>query len=503
MLKNQLNYLFIKIYLIILLLILPYIDSQQIKLPLKLINTTFSKYKIAKTIYIKKNSLLNINLLKNNKKRYLSDSKDTLSANIDILSSFLFATEIEIGSNNQKFNVVLDTGSQILWVPEVNSNNTNTEIKNYYEPKKSKTSKDIGKSFEIFYGTGYCKGNYYQDMINFLSNEKYNIIFGSANKSMFDVEGADGIMGLAKSYSYYLLSPLLTLKKNGLIKSTSFSFKYESKLQQLFFYAGEPHSDFNTNNIAFCNLLSNTNYEKMLWACKLNSFGLVKNINNITDDRNIFAKADISVILDTGTNVLLLPYYLIYEMEEKLKNFNCVIGSTSVDDFGSESAFAVCFDIYNIPDISLQFGDYVLILNKYKMYFMIDLGLGITGYILNVHFQKDLGTAIIGQHFFTEFHTLFDSENNILKFYSDNKEKIINLKKYNNNKNNNNDDIEEGSSILRVFFVIFVIFLLVGFICYRNKKKRMMENVNQFEWMGQSKDNNDKFNNINNYNAMV
>ena len=224
----------------------------------------------------------------------------------------------------------------------------------------------------------------------------------------------------------------------------------------MFFYAGKPHSDFNTNNIAFCNLLSNSNYEKMLWACKLNIFGLIKNINNITDDSNIFAKADISVILDTGTNVLLLPYYLIYEIEEKLRKFNCVIGSTSVDDFGSEAAFIVCFDIYNIPDISLQFGDYVLILNKYKMYFMIDLGLGITGYILNIHFQKNLETAIIGQHFFTEFHTLFDSENNILKFYSDNKEKIINLKKY-NNKNNNNYDDEENESILRVFFVIFVI----------------------------------------------
>ena len=33
----------------------------------------------------------------------------------------LFATEIEIGSNSQKFNVILDTGSQILWVPEINS----------------------------------------------------------------------------------------------------------------------------------------------------------------------------------------------------------------------------------------------------------------------------------------------------------------------------------------------------------------------------------------------
>ena len=146
----------------------------------------------------------------------MSDSQATLTANIDILYSQLFAAEIEIGSNNQKFNVILDTGSQILWVPEINSNNSNIYIENFYEPQKSKTSKNFNKGFEVFYGTGYCKGYYYQDVINFLSKEKYNILFGSANTSNFDVDGADGIMGLAKTYSIYLLSPLLTLKKNGI-----------------------------------------------------------------------------------------------------------------------------------------------------------------------------------------------------------------------------------------------------------------------------------------------
>lgn len=126
-------------------------------------------------------------------------------------------------------------------------------------------------------------------------------------------------MGLAKTYSIYLLSPLLTLKKNGILQSSSFSFKYDNKFRKLYFYAGKPHSDFNSKNVAFCNLLSNNNYEKMLWACNLKSFGLIQNISNIDDKSNIFAKADISVILDTGTNLLLLPDYLIYLIEEKLR----------------------------------------------------------------------------------------------------------------------------------------------------------------------------------------
>ena len=88
------------------------------------------------------------------------------------------------------------------------------------------------------------------------ANEKYNIIFGSANNSIFDVDGAEGIMGLAKTYKNYLLSPLLTLQKNGKIKDSSFSFKYDNKKEQLFFYVGKQHFDFNGKNVGFCNLLS-------------------------------------------------------------------------------------------------------------------------------------------------------------------------------------------------------------------------------------------------------
>ena len=127
--------------------------------------------------------------------------------------------------------------------------------------------------------------------------------------------------------------------------------------------------------------------------------------------------------------------------------------------------------------------------------------MGIKAYILNIHFQKNLGIAIIGQNFFTEFHTLFDSENNVLKFYSDNKDKIINIKKYNNKKNDNYE--EEGSSTLKVLFVIIVILLIIGYLYYRNKNKKMMENENQFQWMGQNNGTSSKYNNINSYNAMV
>ena len=476
------------LHFFIIFLLIQDINSQQIIYPLKLIKSNYTKYPLAKNIFIKITSLKTINFNSFQKiQNFGQNSKEFLTSSIDILSSNLFATEIHIGSNNQKLNVILDTGSQILWVPENNSFTSNTEI-NFYEPKESKTAQYLNKEFEIYYGTGYCRGYMYKDLIDFLYKDKYYIFLGSANYSIFDVEGADGILGLAKSYPNYLLSPIFTLKNNGVIQSASFSFKFDSMNNNLFMYVGQPHKDFNSKNVAFCNLLSNTNYEKMLWACKLNNFGFIKNKSIINSDENLFVKANISVIFDTGTNMILLPYDLIIAMKDKIKKYNCIIGSSSAYFSEQSFSFIVCFDIDKIPDISLQFDNYILILNKYKMFFEIDFNYGIKGYFLNIQFQKQLGIAIIGQNFFTEFHTLFDPENNVLKFYNQDKERIVNI-----NTNRNNDSTNNGI----IFFIIILIILILVVLYYRNRQKQNIEN--NYEWMGQNYSNNFKFNNINNY----
>ena len=475
----------IKYRLIFILFILVLkVNSEQISLPLKLVNSTFSKYSSVEYIFIKTNDLSNINLFNSVNNKFLQNSQQALSSKIEILNSFLFAAEIEIGSNSQKFNVILDTGSQILWVPENNSLNNNNYIKNYYDPSQSKTAQSTLKEFEILYGTGYCQGYYYKDLIKFLSNDKYEIFFGLANNSIFNVEGADGILGLAKTYPNNLYSPILTLKNNGFIKSTSFSFKYNWLENSLFMYAGKPHKDFDSKNIAFCNLLSNTYYEKILWACQLNSLGFIKDPNNPDNEENIFIKTNTSVIFDTGTNLMILPYKIINSLKEKIKKYNCIIGSSSYNS-DEDTSFVVCFDIDRIPDISLEFNDYILVLDKHKMFFTIDFGYGIIGYLLNIQFQKDLAVAIIGQNFFTEFHTLFDPENNVLKFYSDNIDKIIRLK----------GNTEGNNSILGITFIFLIIIILIGvYFYYRYQKKKRIES--SYEWMGQNGEINMKFNNI-------
>ena len=163
------------------------------------------------------------------------------------------------------------------------------------------------------------------------------------------------------------------------------------------------------------------------------------------------------------------------------------MGSSTLFDSDELSAFVVCFDIDNIPDISLEFNGYLLILNRYKMFFTVDLGYGIIGYLLNIQFQKNLNVAVIGQKFFTEFHTLFDPENKVLKFYSEQKDKIIYV------KNNNNDNNKSNIGIIILFLIIII--LIVVFFYYRNQKRKNIEN--NYEWMGTNNEVNFKYSNIN------
>ena len=56
----------------------------------------------------------------------------------------LFLINIKIGSNNQEFNLVLDTGFDNLWVAKLGSKDK-YKLKNHYDPTKSSTKYYTGE----------------------------------------------------------------------------------------------------------------------------------------------------------------------------------------------------------------------------------------------------------------------------------------------------------------------------------------------------------------------
>lgn len=120
---------------------------------------------------------------------------------------------VYLGSEGQKNNVLLDTGSSDLWVPA-----------DYYDHSSSYSSVDIGETFAINYVDGSsATGNYYLDTLTFdtgLPNIT-NFQFAAADSPNFGVFGiADRYQEVAqKKYDNFPWA----LQKAGLIPKASYS----------------------------------------------------------------------------------------------------------------------------------------------------------------------------------------------------------------------------------------------------------------------------------------
>ena len=152
------------------------------------------------------------------------ESKKVINSKIYNICGFSFLKKIDsnlltfennIGSNSQKFEVILDTGSSILWIPGEEYEEETSKILRRYNHKSSLTSVKTNHKFKINYGTGYSLGSYFFDrikMFNCTDNNSIFMPFGVAEKMNFDIHGADGILGLGRGENLLNFSVLHNIK---------------------------------------------------------------------------------------------------------------------------------------------------------------------------------------------------------------------------------------------------------------------------------------------------
>ena len=444
--------------------------SKMITIPLKLVNTSFEKYAVPNNPNqnieeTKIKTIFGTKIIRRVKEELID-----IKGNITKGSISLFVAPIKIGG--QDFNVVLDTGSVNLWVPKVGSKDQ-ANLTNHYDPLKSSSAIPTTETFEITYGTGSTKGNYYSDYATFITNAAYNLLFGAATETNFDVPGADGIMGLARDYKTYMYSPLWTLNAKGYIDSKSFSFKYLGDDKVEMYIVGE-HSDFNnTENTASCQLLSQSVYDNLLWTCKLYSLGFL----NADFSKNVTVSCGYNFLFDTGSNIMRLPKDTLTSLIGQLSVFGCEKTSEGSVDY------IIC-PKNNLPNISIEVGDHYLILP----------GKDVFDPMTNSDFKKlriqfmEVQISLIGQPFFRYFHTKFDHENKILKFYTENKESMIySYAKPNDDKANHFDPDnivnswlnENTIKIIAIVSVCVGAILIIVIIIKCGKKSCCKKNKNQ------------------------
>lgn len=385
---------------LIIILISIISTTYQIIIPIKLVKTKFQKT-ISKKLSTNSDN-----------------STQSISDEFNTLYNYLFAVDLTIGSNNQKLTILLDTGSEILWVPGTQT----TSSSKIYNPSESQTSSKSSEQLKYSYSTGTITGYYYSDQINFVLSNKYYAYFGVASNINIEYYYFDGIMGLARKYSNTKYSILHTIKNTGAISSTKFSFKYDYNNDQVYFYLDEIHDDFKSTDsskiIASCPLINSDYYGKDLWSCDIVSLG-------IKQGDSIIAKTTFKIegLFDTGTNNVVFPSKYISNFQSTLNNMNCYLYEEGNSKVGSEKAI-YCRNQDNLPKITIGLRQYILTLGKSNFYSRIYIN-NENVYRLRFLFVENIDFCIIGQNFFYEYHTLFDDDSGVLKFYNDDDSKIV------------------------------------------------------------------------------
>ncbi|KAI6206316.1 hypothetical protein M3Y94_00896000 [Aphelenchoides besseyi] len=111
---------------------------------------------------------------------------------------------VSVGNPPQTFEVILDTGSDLFWLPKVGCTSSGPDVKfcksgkGLYDPSKSKTAHDLHRTFQIEYGTGSAVGEYFSDEMSF-GNAKGshvsigNVTLGAASTMRYSDQGILGL----------------------------------------------------------------------------------------------------------------------------------------------------------------------------------------------------------------------------------------------------------------------------------------------------------------------
>lgn len=294
---------------------------------------------------------------------------------------------ISIGSDNQAFNVIFDTGSSNLWVP---SSKLSVSGKSKYNSATSETYKPDGTIFKIQYGSGPVSGFISEDDVTVGSvkvpSQKFaEITDVSGLGQAYSMGKFDGILGLGfDRLSQDNIKPIFeVMADNGLVESGVFTFvlgKGDGSVGELVF-GGIP-TDKMAGDITYVDLKSEDYWRIQLDGVKVNGESYYTG----------------SAIVDSGTSLLTLP-------SAALKKFAAAVGAKS--SWLSPNEYTVSCKA-SLPDLTFTIGgnDFTLKGEDY----ILNAGMGIC--LLAVQ-GMDVPAPngplmIMGDVFMRQFVTVFD-----------------------------------------------------------------------------------------------
>ncbi|GMR57382.1 hypothetical protein PMAYCL1PPCAC_27577 [Pristionchus mayeri] len=260
-----------------------------------------------------------------------------------------YVGNITIGTPGQFFEVILDTGSANLWVPDSTCSGGLTnpcKDKNKFTSSKSSTWVKNGRAFTISYGTGSAKGFLGQDTVRFGDNAGALTVpkctFGQATSiaAFFKNEVIDGILGLAFQALAVdnVKPPFIEAIDQKLVDQPLFTVWLEHEGAQENVNGGiYTYGAIDTTNcgpiIAYEPLSSATYFEFKLTSMSLGSYSNNKGWKVISDTGTSLMAGPEAIVeqLATAAGAKFNRAYGLYMLDcnAQIPDLNLVIGSTT------------------------------------------------------------------------------------------------------------------------------------------------------------------------------
>jgi hypothetical protein len=227
---------------------------------------------------------------------------------IDDFEDKSYTGSIMVGTPGTMINVVFDTGSSNVWLPNRSPRGTSKHI---YDHTKSSTYRANGRKFKIEYGSGPVAGFLSEDVLDFAGVKLENFTFAEISDTSgmgrsYTSSPMDGILGLGFSAISVdrLPAPIDALGK--LLTEKTFSFYLGSGAEQSELVFGGVDESHYTGELKFVDLNAETYWQVNLWGLKVGEdsvFGLLHTNN---------------AIVDSGTSLLTGPAGDVEAMMRKL-----------------------------------------------------------------------------------------------------------------------------------------------------------------------------------------
>merc|ERR1711988_404692 len=335
----------------------------------------------------------------------------------DVLSNrgnMQYFGEISIGDPKKTFRVVFDTGSYILWVPDVACEGFACETHSRYAIHDSDTGevlnvqKDLVKLSYIKYGTGSMVGVKASDTVKVgnLAVPKAGVLVATIeNGAVFRVSPFDGVLGFSrrdktvknKDGEVVHFNFLNAAKKAGAVKSATISFMLGSKGTT----AG--------NGVAIIGGVDKRLYQGKFtfhpvmrrvmgnWALKLKHLRVGDSKVNHCGEKGCLA------IIDTGTSLMVGPDQVVKGLMKQM--------NVQPDCSNIETAPDVHFGFGDEPDMTLTAKDLTLQVKSYSQ-ISCKPAIGSTGSRIPSTFPHHDGmpVLIMGDSFLRHWYAVFDND---------------------------------------------------------------------------------------------